>query len=135
MAKSFNQVVLVGNLTRQPEIRTTANGKAVCYLNLAVNRSYKKDGQWQDVADFLDVQVWDQLAEYVSGNADKGQPIFVSGRLASFTQERDGHKVTKTHVVADKIIILAFPVVDSLPKKDVVLDDIEEKFNINDIPF
>lgn len=107
MARSFNQVTLMGNLTRDPELRNTPNGQSVCSLSLALNRSYKgADGNWQEATDYVDVVAWGPLGERVAQYLTKGRPALVSGRLQSSSWEKDGQKRTKVEVVANDVTFL-----------------------------
>ena len=104
MARSFNQVTLMGNLTRDPELRTTPNGQSVCSFSLALNRSYKAaDGNWQEATDYVDVVAWAALGERVAQYVTKGRPVLISGRLQSSSWEKDGQKRTKVEVVANDV--------------------------------
>ena len=107
MARSFNQVVLMGNLTRDPELRTTPNGQSVCNFGLALNRSYKgADGEWKEMTDFIDIVAWANLGERVAQYLTKGRPALVSGRLQSRSWEQDGVKRSKVEVVAQDVTFL-----------------------------
>lgn len=106
MSKSFNSVTIMGNLTRDPELRTTPNGKSVTNITVALNRPYKEGSEWKETTDYIDVQVWDKLAEQAEQHLSKGQPVFVSGRLQSRSWEQDGQKRVKTEVVAHDIKFL-----------------------------
>ena len=157
MARSFNQVTLMGNLTRDPELRTTPNGLSVCSFSLALNRSYKgADGNWQEVTDFVDIVAWGPLGERVAQYLTKGRPALVSGRLQSSSWEKDGQKRSKVEVVANDVTFLggrdggqggstggsdegsSAPAKPSKKpaKEDVVIEDIgDEPINLDDIPF
>src|SRR6476469_2527192 len=107
MARSFNQVTLMGNLTRDPELRTTPNGASVCSFSLALNRSYKNaDGNWVEATDFIDIVAWGPLGERVAQYLTKGRPALVSGRLQSRSWEQDGAKRSKVEVVANDVTFL-----------------------------
>src|ERR1700748_3990644 len=96
MARSFNQVILMGNLTRDPELRQTPNGQNVCSFSLALNRSYKgTDGNWQEATDYVDVVAWGPLGERVAQYLGKGRPCLVNGRLSSRPWGREGEETTK----------------------------------------
>jgi single-strand DNA-binding protein len=148
MARSFNQVTLMGNLTRDPELRTTPNGQSVCSFSLALNRSYKgSDGNWQEATDYVDVVAWAALGERVNQYVTKGRPVLVSGRLQSRSWEQDGQKRSKVEVVASDVTFLGgregggsneAPASSDAPaaKKDVVIDDIsDEPIDLSEIPF
>lgn len=110
MARSFNQVVLMGNLTRDPELRTTPNGTSVCSFSLALNRSYKDaSGEWQEATDFIDVVAWASLGERVAQYLTKGRAALVSGRLQSRSWEQEGQKRNKVEVVANDVTFLGGP--------------------------
>ena len=107
MARSFNQVTLMGNLTRDPELRTTPTGQSVCSFSLALNRSYKgSDGEWKEMTDFIDIVAWGPLGERVAQYLTKGRPALVSGRLQSRSWEQDGQKRNKVEVVANDVTFL-----------------------------
>jgi len=154
MARSFNQVTLMGNLTRDPELRQTPNGQSVCSFSLALNRSYKdKTGEWQEATDYVDIVAWGPLGERVAQYLNKGRPALVSGRLQSSSWEQEGKKRTKVEVVAQDVTFLGAPggnrdagdgdsgssssPAPKVNKKDeVVIEDIgDEPINLDDIPF
>lgn len=110
MARSFNQVILMGNLTRDPELRQTPNGQSVCSFSLALNRSYKgSDGEWQEATDYIDVVAWGPLGERVAQYLSKGRPCLVNGRLQSRSWEQDGQKRSKVEVNAQDVTFLGGP--------------------------
>jgi len=156
MARSFNQVILMGNLTRDPELRQTPNGQNVCSFSLALNRSFKgSDGNWQEATDFIDVVAWGPLGERVAQYLSKGRPCLVNGRLQSRAWEQDGQKRSKVEVNAQDVTFLggageggaggngggasAAPAASpssSKKKDDVVIEDVgDEPINLDDIPF
>lgn len=151
MARSFNQVTLMGNLTRDPELRATSNGQSVCNFSLALNRSYKDaSGNWQEATDYIDVIAWGPLGERVQQYVTKGRPVLVSGRLQNRTWEQDGQKRNKVEVVAQDVTFLGgrgegggegasqAPVASAQPQKkqDVVIEDIsDEPIDLSEIPF
>ena len=102
---SFNRVILMGNLTRDPEIRYTSGGTAVTDIGLAVNDRRKgSDGQWVDETTFVDVTLWGRTAEVAGEYLSKGSPILVEGRLKLDTwQTNDGQKRSKLHVVCERM--------------------------------
>jgi single-strand DNA-binding protein len=107
MARSLNQVTLMGNLTRDPELRQTPNGQNVCSFSLALNRSYKDaSGEWQEATDFIDIVAWGPLAERVSQYLTKGRRCLVQGRLQSRSWEQDGQKRNKVEVLANDVTFL-----------------------------
>ena len=107
MARSFNQVILMGNLTRDPELRSTNTGQSVCNFSLALNRSYKDaSGNWQEATDYIDVIAWGPLGERVQQYVTKGRPVLVTGRLQNRSWEQDGQKRNKVEVVAQDVTFL-----------------------------
>jgi single-strand DNA-binding protein len=159
MARSLNQVTLMGNLTRDPELRQTPNGQNVCSFSLALNRSYKdQSGEWQEATDYVDIVAWGPLAERVSQYMSKGRRCLVQGRLQSRSWEQDGQKRNKVEVLANDVTFLDSrggengsdssstgdsktsaapkPSKASAKKDDVVIEDIgDEPINLDDIPF
>jgi single-strand DNA-binding protein len=160
MARSFNQVILMGNLTRDPEVRQTPNGQSVCSFSLALNRSFKgSDGNWQEATDYIDVVAWGPLGERVAQYLSKGRPCLVNGRLQSRAWEQDGQKRSKVEVVANDVTFLGGAGEGSgggnyggnsggagasagaskssgKKKDDIVIEDIgDEPINLDDIPF
>lgn len=101
----LNRVVLIGRLTRDPEMRITPNGVSVCNFTLAVDRPFAKEGQQQ--ADFITCQVWNKQAESCAKYLSKGKMAAVDGRLNIDTYEKDGEKKWITKVVADNVRFLS----------------------------
>lgn len=107
MARSLNQVTLMGNLTRDPELRQTPNGQNVTSFSLALNRAYKdSSGEWQEVTDYIDIVCWGPLAERVAQYLSKGRRCLVQGRLQSRSWEQDGQKRSKIEVLANDVTFL-----------------------------
>ena len=109
MAASINRVVLVGNLTRDPELRHTRSGTAVCGLRLAVN-SRRKDpstGEWGEKPNYFDVTVWGNQGESCAQYLSKGRPVAVDGRLDWREYEaKDGSKRQAIEIIADSVQFL-----------------------------
>src|ERR1700730_8952381 len=106
---SFNKVILLGNLTRDPEVRYTPKGSAVCDLGLAVNRNYTLDnGEKREEVTFVDVVLWARLAEIAGEYLKKGRPVFIEGRLQmdSWDDKQTGQKRTKIRVVGETMQLL-----------------------------
>ena len=137
MAKSINEVVILGNLVRDPELRTTQNGASVCTFTVALNRNVKVNDEWSEEVTYVDCVAWADLAEKITGNLEKGKPVSVVGRLKSSTWEQDGRKRSKLEVIVNQIVFLERPQkLDSMPHKDVPLEDIsDEPINLSEIPF
>ena len=162
MARSLNQVIVMGNLTRDPELRQTPTGQTVTNFSLALNRSYKdQSGEWQEATDYIDIVCWGPLAERVSQYMSKGRRCLVQGRLQSRSWEQEGQKRSKVEVLANDVTFLdsrgggddgnsGAPTVSSSSsssddkpkpskkpqKDDVVIEDVgDEPINLDDIPF
>ncbi len=105
---SFNKVLLMGNLTRDPELRYTASGAAVASFGLAVNRKYKAGDEWKEEVCYVDITVWAKQAENCAEYLHKGSPVFLEGRLNFQSWESDtGQKRNKLEVVANNIQFLS----------------------------
>lgn len=156
MAKGFNKVILMGNLTRDPELRTTTSGQSVCAFGIAVNRSWKNsDGETQEAVDYIDCVAWAKAGEIIHQYMQKGRPLLVSGRLSYRTWDQDGQKRSKVEVVVEDFNFIgsgggsdesassapAEPAKKSSSKStkskdDVVIEDIDdEPVDLSDIPF
>jgi len=107
MARSVNKVILVGNLTRDPELRYTPQGHAVCTFGIATNREWVTNGEKQEAADFHNIVSWNKLAELCSQLLGKGDKAYVEGRLQTRSWDgEDGKKRYKTEIVIDEMLIL-----------------------------
>jgi single-strand DNA-binding protein len=102
---SFNKVILMGNLTRDPELRYSANQTAICKFGLAVNRRFKdaQSGEWKEEPTFVDVTIFGARAEPFARYHTKGKPAFIEGslRLDTWDDKNGGGKRSKLYVVAD----------------------------------
>jgi single-strand DNA-binding protein len=104
---SFNRVILIGNLTRDPELRYLQSGMAVVDLGLAVNDKRKNaTGEWVEETTFVDVTLWGRTAEVAGEYLGKGSPVFIEGRLKLDTWETDGQKRSKLKVVCEKMQLI-----------------------------
>ncbi|MFZ2545380.1 MAG: single-stranded DNA-binding protein [Candidatus Saccharimonadales bacterium] len=149
MARSINQVILMGRLTRDPETRTTPSGKTVTSFSLAVDRQTQ-----DDQADFFDVTAWEKTGELVQQYLSKGRRVIIQGRLRqdSWDDKDTGKKRSKVEVVANDVTFLDGPngeggsnggspapsTSNSSNKKsnDVVIEDIDDKpIDLSEIPF
>jgi single-strand DNA-binding protein len=109
---SFNKVILLGNLTRDPEVRYTPKGTAVTDLGLAVNRTYTaENGEKREEVTFVDVTFWGRTAEVAGEYLKKGRPVFVEGRLQldSWDDKTSGQKRTKLKVIGENMQMLGSP--------------------------
>lgn len=144
MARGINQVILMGRLTRDPEVRTTGSGKSVTSFSLAVDR-----GGQDDQADFFDVTAWEKTGELVAQYLSKGRRALVQGRLRqdSWDDKETGKKRTRVEVVAFDVTFLDGPNGDgggnaggssapSKPSRDVAPENIDDKpIDLSEIPF
>lgn len=104
----MNKVFLIGNLTRDPEIRSTQSGVAVCNFSIAVNRRFRNPQTGQQETDFLNIVAWRQLAELCSKYLAKGRKVAVAGSIQTRTYEaKDGSKRTAWDIVADEVEFLS----------------------------
>lgn len=106
---NLNRVLLIGNLTRDPDLRYTPKGTAVTEIGLAVNRVYTgEDGERKEETTFVDVTLWARLAEIAGQYLKKGRPVFVEGRLQldTWDDKQTGQKRSKLRVVAENIQLL-----------------------------
>lgn len=146
MARSINQVILMGRLTRDPETRSTTTGKTVTSFSLAVDRQTQ-----DDQADFFDVTAWEKTGELVQQYLSKGRRVLVQGRLRqdSWDDKETGKKRSKVEVVATDVTFLdgpngenggntasAAPSDNKKKSDDVVIEDIDDKpIDLSEIPF
>lgn len=146
MARSINQVILLGRLTRDPESRTTPSGKTVVSFSIAVDRAGS-----DDQADFFNVTAWEKLGELVMQYLSKGRRVLVQGRLRQDTwdDKETGKKQSRIEVTATDVTFLdgpsgdgggsSAPAASSAPRKksdDVVIEDVDDKpIDLSEIPF
>jgi single-strand DNA-binding protein len=102
---SGNSITIVGNITRDPELRFTPSGQANARLGVAVNRRWqdRNSGEWQEATSFFDVICWRELAENVSESLKRGARVIVTGRLEQRTWEQDGNKRSVVEIIADEV--------------------------------
>ncbi len=151
MAKGFNKVILMGNLTRDVEMRTTPSGQTVANFSLAVSRSWKdQSGQTQEQTSFINCVAWGKAGEIIAQYTSKGSPLLVSGRLDQRSYEdKDGNKRQAVEVNVEDFNFIGGGRGDgasgsdssastSSKKKsdDVVIEDIDDKpIDLSEIPF
>jgi single-strand DNA-binding protein len=100
---SENSVTLVGNLTRDPELRYTTGGRGVASFGLAVNRRYQQNGEWQEQTSFFNITAWGDLGENLAASVTKGSRVIVTGRLQQREyQTKEGENRTIVEVIADE---------------------------------
>lgn len=160
MAKGFNKVILMGNLTRDPETRTVPSGQTVTSFGLAVNRTWRgQDGTQQESVSYIDCVAWGKTGEIIAQYVQKGRALLVSGRLDQRSWEQDGQKRSKVEVIVEDFNFVGGAGGDtgassarssasassssststkagSKKQDDVVIEDIgDEPINLDDIPF
>lgn len=153
--RGFNKVVLMGNLTRDPELRAIPSGQNVASFSLAVNRSWKNAaGEQQEAVDYIDCTIWGKPAEIITQYMKKGSGILVSGRLQQRSWEQEGQKRSKVEVVVEDFNFVGGgdrdgggsyqPTESSAPSKpaakpskdEAPAEDLgNEPINLDDIPF
>ncbi len=105
---SFNKVILIGNMTADPELKQTQGNVSVCSFSIAVNRRFAKADQAQQNVDFINIVTWRQQAEFVSRYFKKGNPILICGQLQTRSwTDNQGQKRYATEVVADEVSFVA----------------------------
>jgi single-strand DNA-binding protein len=137
MAKSLNKVMLIGNLTRDPEMRYTPQGTAVCTFGVATNRSWTtENGEKKEEADFHNIVAWNKLAEICAQLLKKGRKVYVEGRLSTRSwQGQDGTQKQRTEVVISDMVILdkkegageAIDIPEPMIEAQVSPEEIDEK--------
>lgn len=162
---SLNRAQIVGNVTRDPELRYTPNGQAVCSFSVATNRRWKnKDGNNQEQAEFHNIVAWGKVAELMGQLTHKGTKIYVEGRLQTRSWEgQDGNTRNRTEIVMEDFIVFTpkgatGPSADSVPdtaeqvespsdekkseskektkdKKEAKEEPAEDEINLDEIPF
>lgn len=100
---NINRVILTGNLTRDPELRTLPSGASICDITIAVNESTKVNGEWTKRANFFNISAFGKTAENSARYLSKGRQVAVEGRLRFDSWEKDGQKRTAVKVLADNI--------------------------------
>ena len=152
MAKSFNQAIIMGNLTRDPELRAIPSGQQVASFAVATNRTWNDpSGERKEAVEFHEVVAWGKLGELAAQYLAKGRKVMVIGRLQTQSWEKDGVKRQRTEIVASDINFLDSPggsanaapaEAETAPSRsrksdDVVIEDLDDaaKVNLDDIPF
>lgn len=151
MAKGFNKVILMGNLTRDVEMRTTSSGQSVASFSLAVSRSWRgQDGQQQEQTSFINCVAWGKAGEIIAQYTSKGSSLLVSGRLDQRSYEdKEGNKRQAVEVVVEDFNFTGgrgegsgsgsyepSAPSNNTKSKDVVIEDIDDKpIDLSEIPF
>lgn len=132
MSKSLNEVKLIGNVGKDPEVKYTGSGKAVAKFSIATNESHKNnDGDWEEKVEWHNVVAWEKLAEIVGQYVKKGEKVYVSGKLTtrSWDDKTSGEKKYMTEIVAKDVILLGAKdktgdPAQPLPRAPIADDDI-----------
>jgi single-strand DNA-binding protein len=153
MAKSFNQAIVMGNLTRDPELRATPSGQQVASFAVATNRTWQDaSGERKEAVEYHEIVAWGKLGELAAQYLAKGRKVMVIGRLQTQSWEKDGVKRQRTEIVASDINFLdsrsdgaasgsapasaSAPAASSRKSDDVVIQDLDaQNINLDDIPF
>lgn len=160
MARSFNQAIIVGNMARDPELRTTQNGRSVASFAVATNRVWQdQNGETQEQADFHNIVAWGKLAELADQYLSKGRRVMVVGRLQTRSWEGDdGKKNYRTEIVANELNFMDGPgggngsgddnsisqdntkgskdtQSDKKSGEDVQIEDLDDDVDLSEVPF
>lgn len=148
MASSLNKAMLIGNLTRDPELRKTTTGQSVCSFSIATNRVYTDaSGQKKENADYHNIVAWGRLAEICAQYLTKGKKVYIDGRIQTRDWEgQDGQKKYRTEIIAENMIMLdrggsAMPMTTGADAQSqpAMADEPsaapEEEIKLEDIPF
>lgn len=147
--RGFSKAIITGNLTRDPELRSTPGGASVCSFAVAVNRVYRgSDGENKEEVSYIDCSAWGKLSETIAQYAKKGSSILVSGRLSQRSYEdKNGIKRSRTEIVVEDFNFLGAPAgrdggssysastAPSGESSSAPEDDIPEEINLSEIPF
>ena len=133
MPDGLNEVLLIGALDADPEMRYTANGSAITTFSVAVNRSYGVDGERKEETEWFNIVTWAKLAELLGQHLQKGRKVYIEGRLTSRSWDGpDGQKRYRTEVVANQVLFLDRPQGASLPDGG---GDMGGDMDVDDLPF
>ena len=140
--KSLNNAQVIGNLTREPEMKFTEGGTAICKFSVATNRTWTKDGEKQEAADFHNVVTWGKLAEICAQILHKGERAYIQGRMETQKYEnKEGQTRYNFQIVADNVIALSSKRPEASPQDSGTAgspgtDQVEEVEDVSDdIPF
>ena len=153
--RGFSKAIITGNLTRDPELRTTSNGSNVCGFSVAVNRTYKdSSGEQKEDVSYIDCSAWGRLGEMINQYAKKGSGVLVSGRLdqRSWEDKNDGKKRSRVEIVVEDFNFIgtaprddggnysgnfgASNAANDQSAEDNIPDDVpEEEIDLSDVPF
>lgn len=142
---NLNKVMLIGNLTRDPELKTTPSGDSVASFSIATNFTWKnKEGQKQEKAEFHNIVAWRKLAEIIGQYLKKGSKIYIEGRLQTRNwEDQNGVKHYRAEIIADNMIMLdskgqsdySAPSNETVQIDEQPLSPADDEINVEDIPF
>ncbi|MBR1802284.1 single-stranded DNA-binding protein [Candidatus Saccharibacteria bacterium] len=146
MARGFSKAIIMGNITRDPELRAIPSGAQVCSFSVAVNRTFKgSDGENKEAVSFINCSAWGKAAEIIAQYAKKGTGIMVSGRLEQRSYEaKDGSKRSATEIIVEDFNFLggrdsaggANESAGAAVSDDIAPDDVpDEPIDLSDVPF
>ena len=148
MARGFSKAIIIGNITKDPELRAISSGSQVCSFSVAVNRNFKgQDGSDKESVSFINCTAWGKAGEIISQYAHRGTGIMVSGRLEQRSYEaKDGSKRSTTEIVVEDFNFLggtsegsssrSFASSSNDESADIIPDDIpDEPIDLSEVPF
>lgn len=107
MFGDINKAEIMGNLTRDPELRNISSGTSVCNFSVATNRRFQQNGEWKEDVEFHNVVIWGQRAESFARRAKKGTRVYIEGRLQTRTwEDQNGSKQFKTEIIVSRVILI-----------------------------
>lgn len=147
--RGFSKAIITGNLTRDPELRSTGSGTSVCSFSVAVNRVYRDtSGENKEDVSYIDCSAWGKLGEMISQYAKKGSAVLVSGRLNQRSwEDKQGNKRSNTEVVVEDFNFLSggnggnggssssAPAASNAGDNSDIPDDIPEEVDLSEVPF
>ena len=143
--RGFSKAIIAGNLTRDPELRTTPNGATVCSFSVAVNRTFRDaSGEQKESVSFIDCSAWGKLGEMINQYAKKGSGVLVSGRLdqRSWEDKTSGQKRSRVEIVVEDFNFAggapsgnSSSSSEPVPEADIPDDIPEEEIDLSDVPF
>ena len=144
--RGFSKAIIAGNLTRDPELRTTPNGATVCSFSVAVNRTFRdSNGDQKESVSFIDCSAWGKLGEMINQYAKKGSGVLISGRLdqRSWEDKNSGQKRSRVEIVVEDFNFAGSAPSgasssssdDVAPEADIPDDIPEEEIDLSDVPF
>ncbi len=146
--RGFSKAIITGNITRDPELRTTTGGSSVCSFTVAVNRTYRgTDGEQKEEVSFIDCSAWGKLAETVAQYAKKGTGVLVSGRLNQRAwEDKNGNKRSSVEIVVEDFNFVGgkdggsaagnySAPASSSSQEENLPDDIPEEIELDEVPF